>query len=74
MLKSKKVKFKRITICKDEMTNMTKEKSNLMTIATNLAAQSPIVMMEKRIVTTSIAFQASLKNSPKPIFWKNAKG
>ena len=41
--------------------------------ATNLAAQSPIVMMEKRIVTTSIAFQASLKNSPKPIFWENAK-
>ena len=45
-----------------------------MTIVTNLAAQSPIVMIEKRMVTTSIAFQASLKNSPKPIFWKNIKG
>ena len=56
------------------MVNMTQVKSNLLTIMTNLAAQSPIVMMEKRIVTTSIAFQASLKNSPKPIFWKNAKG
>ena len=37
-------------------------------VCENLAAQSAMVMMEKRMVTTSIAFQASRKNSPHPFF------
>ena len=39
-------------------------------VCKNLAAQSAMVMMEKRMVTTSIAFHASLKNSPHPFFYK----
>ena len=39
-------------------------------VCKNLAAQSAMVMMEKRMVTTSIAFHASRKNSPHPFFYE----
>ena len=50
------------------ITNLQNNYSDKVGVSENLAAQSAMVMMEKRMVTTSIAFHASLKNSPHPFF------